>query len=205
MTEIKLSARQLEIIEFVKANEPATGDQIAGSLNLTRATIRADLSILTMTGILDARPKVGYFYSGLDLNPTIYEDIRQLTIADIMTTPVFVTKETSIHDAIVTLFLEDTGNLYVVEATELIGIVSRKDLLKGALADTDKKATPIATIMTRMPNILTVTPADSALFAAQQLVIHQIDSLPVVEDKKAIGKVSKTRLVQLFVDTFKNE
>ncbi|EUJ43798.1 hypothetical protein PRIP_11689 [Listeria riparia FSL S10-1204] len=59
--------------------------------------------------------------------------------------------------------------------------------------------------MTRMPNILTITPTDSTLFAAQKLVIHQIDSLPVVEDKKAIGKVSKTRLVQLFVDTFKNE
>lgn len=102
-------------------------------------------------------------------------------------------------------FLEDTGSLYVIETTDLIGIVSRKDLLKGALADTDKKATPIATIMTRMPNILTVTKTDSALYAAQQLVIHQIDSLPVMDDKKAIGKVSKTRLTQLFVDTFKNE
>lgn len=104
MSQIKLSARQLAIIEFVKEHEPATGDQIARSLELTRATIRADLSILTMTGILDARPKVGYFYSGLDLNPTIYEDIRQLQVEAIMTTPVFVTKETSIHDAIVTLF-----------------------------------------------------------------------------------------------------
>ncbi|MBC1435852.1 helix-turn-helix transcriptional regulator [Paenilisteria rocourtiae] len=205
MSQIKLSARQLAIIEFVKEHEPATGDQIARSLELTRATIRADLSILTMTGILDARPKVGYFYSGLDLNPTIYEDIRQLQVEAIMTTPVFVTKETSIHDAIVTLFLEDTGSLYVIESSALIGIVSRKDLLKGALADTDKKATPIATIMTRMPNILTVTKNDTALYAAQQLVIHQIDSLPVMDAEKAIGKVSKTRLVQLFVDTFKNE
>ena len=35
-------------------------------LNVTRATLRSDLAILTMTGILDARPKVGYFYSGIN-------------------------------------------------------------------------------------------------------------------------------------------
>ena len=58
--------RQLKIIQdIVKENEPITSESIASILNVTRATLRSDLAILTMTGILDARPKVGYFYSGI--------------------------------------------------------------------------------------------------------------------------------------------
>ena len=65
MIIIQLNERQLKIIDIVKENEPITSESIASSLNVTRATLRSDLAILTMTGILDARPKVGYFYSGV--------------------------------------------------------------------------------------------------------------------------------------------
>ncbi|MBC1546768.1 helix-turn-helix transcriptional regulator [Listeria sp. FSL L7-0233] len=203
MIPIELSPRQHQIVAYVRANEPATGDSIAAHLKLTRATIRADLSILTMTGILDARPKVGYFYSGLENNPIHFDEIRQLKVADIMTQPFFAKKETSVYDAIVMLFMEDIGSLYVVDEDQLVGLVSRKDLLKGALADADTKATPIATIMTRMPNLVTVTKNDNVLHAAEQLVFHQIDSLPVLENTKVVGKISKTRITALFVDTIK--
>ncbi|HEL7432203.1 TPA: helix-turn-helix transcriptional regulator [Listeria monocytogenes] len=203
MIPIELSPRQHQIVAYVRANEPATGDSIAAHLKLTRATIRADLSILTMTGILDARPKVGYFYSGLETNSIHFDEIRQLKVADIMTQPFFAKKETSVYDAIVMLFMEDIGSLYVVDEDLLVGLVSRKDLLKGALADADTKATPIATIMTRMPNLVTVTKNDTVLHAAEQLVFHQIDSLPVLENTKVVGKISKTRITALFVDTIK--
>ncbi|MDT0014340.1 helix-turn-helix transcriptional regulator [Listeria cossartiae] len=203
MIIIELSSRQHQIVAYVRANEPATGDSIAAHLKLTRATIRADLSILTMTGILDARPKVGYFYSGLENNPIHFDEIRQLKVADIMTQPFFAKKETSVYDAIVMLFMEDIGSLYVVDEDRLVGLVSRKDLLKGALADADTKATPIATVMTRMPNLVTVSKDDTVLHAAEQLVFHQIDSLPVLENAKVVGKISKTRITALFVDTIK--
>ncbi|MBC1978759.1 helix-turn-helix transcriptional regulator [Listeria marthii] len=203
MIPIELSPRQHQIVAYVRANEPATGDSIAAHLKLTRATIRADLSILTMTGILDARPKVGYFYSGLENNPIRFDEIRQLKVADIMTQPFFAKKETSVYDAIVMLFMEDIGSLYVVDEDRLVGLVSRKDLLKGALADADTKATPIATVMTRMPNLVTVSKDDTVLHAAEQLVFHQIDSLPVLENAKVVGKISKTRITALFVDTIK--
>ena len=51
-------------MQIVKENGPITGEHIAEQLNLTRATLRPDLSILTMAGFLDARPRVGYFYTG---------------------------------------------------------------------------------------------------------------------------------------------
>src|SRR5699024_7769694 len=59
-----LSERQEKIIEIVKENGPITGEKIAEQLHLSRATLRPDLAILTMAGFLDARPRVGYFYTG---------------------------------------------------------------------------------------------------------------------------------------------
>ena len=48
MSPIELNKRQDAILEIVKDNGPITGEQIADRLNLTRATLRPDLAILTM-------------------------------------------------------------------------------------------------------------------------------------------------------------
>ena len=61
--------RQQRIVEIVKASGSITGEKIAAMLNLTRATLRPDLTILTMSGVLVARPRVGYSYRE-DLGPT---------------------------------------------------------------------------------------------------------------------------------------
>lgn len=58
---IELTSRQIEIIDIVNKRAPITGEQIAESLNLTRPTIRSDLSVLVMLKYIDAKPKVGYF------------------------------------------------------------------------------------------------------------------------------------------------
>ena len=65
---MELSERQEKIVEIVKDNGPITGEKIAEKLGLTRATLRPDLAILTMAGFLDARPRVGYFYTGKSSN-----------------------------------------------------------------------------------------------------------------------------------------
>ena len=49
MIVIQLNQRQQKIIEIVKENEPITSEQIASMLNVTRATLRSDLAILTMS------------------------------------------------------------------------------------------------------------------------------------------------------------
>lgn len=61
---IELNKRQEHIIQIVKDHGPITGESIAPQLGLTRATLRPDLAILTMAGYLEARPRVGYFYTG---------------------------------------------------------------------------------------------------------------------------------------------
>lgn len=196
-------------MDIVKKNEPITSEQIAEKLNLTRAALRPDLSILTMSGILDARPRVGYFFSGKPARNIISEKINNIKVDEIKAVPVVVKEGASVYDAIVTLFLEDVGTLFVVqEDGNLAGLVSRKDLLKIAIGNADIHKIPIGVIMTRMPNLVTVTQEESAFDAAQKIVDHQVDALPVVKieqegDKvkyKVIGKVTKTTITKLFVE-----
>ncbi len=205
---IELTNRQKEIIEIVKKNQPITSDQIAEKMNMTRSTLRTDLSVLTMIGIFDARPKVGYYYSGNSEAEIISVKIKKISVSDIKSLPTVVDEQSSLYDAIVTLFLEDTGALYVLSGGYLGGVVSRKDLLKNIMGGTDMNKVPVGMIMTRMPNIITIKDTDSALEAAIKIIEHEVDSLPVVEeifvdDKKHLkitGKVSKTNITRLLVD-----
>ena len=123
--------------------------------------------------------------------------------------PSVIKEDTSVYDAIVTLFLTDVGTLFITGENEsLAGLVSRKDLLKTAIGNVDVHKMPIGMIMTRMPNIVTVTPEESAYDAAKKIVDHQVDALPVVEvvvegDKeqyKVVGRVTKTTITKLFVE-----
>lgn len=210
MSPIELSERQKEIIEIVKTNQPITSEQIAENLNLTRATLRSDLALLTMIGILDARPKVGYLYSGNSIHGFIGSYVKKIKVDDVKSLPIIVSEKTSVYDAIVTLFLEDVGTLFVQNQEKVLsGVISRKDFLKIMVGNQDIHKIPVGMIMTRMPNIIFVYGEDCIYDAAIKIMNHEIDSLPVVEkvmDKteeeqyKITGKISKTNITRVFVE-----
>ncbi|WP_129596794.1 helix-turn-helix transcriptional regulator [Anaerophilus nitritogenes] len=208
MRIIEFTERQKKIIEIVKENEPITSEQIANLLKVTRATLRPDLAVLTMTGMLDARPKVGYLYSGNKPINLISEEIHRIKVSDIKSMPIVVEEQTNLYDAIVTLFLEDVGTIFVTANNYLVGAVSRKDFLRTIMGGTDVNKVPVGLIMTRMPNIVMTYPDETALEAAIKIIDHQVDSLPVVEKTlvdgreffKVVGKVSKTNMTRLFVE-----
>lgn len=213
MIIIQLNQRQQKIIEIVKENEPITSEQIAAMLSVTRATLRSDLAILTMTGILDARPKVGYFYSGINENNLLNKKLSDKKVKDIMSLPIVVKKDTTVYDVIVTMFLSDVGTIFITDKEhELCGVVSRKDLLKTTLGGSDLNKMPIGLTMTRMPNIVTVKPQDSVILASKKIIEHEVDSLPVVETinedgreiTKVIGRISKTNITKLLVELASN-
>lgn len=192
----------------MKSEGPITGEQIAEKLDLTRATLRADLSVLTMTGFLDARPRVGYYYTGKTANQLLGEHIKSLTVGEYKSIPVVVTENTSVYDTICTIFLEDVGSIYIVKKEGyLAGIVSRKDLLQAAMGKTELTAIPVGVIMSRMPNLVTCRAEDSLFDAALQMMRHQVDSLPVVRphteyngEWEVIGRVTKTTIAKAFVE-----
>lgn len=200
---MELSQRQMKIIEIVKEHQPISGETIAKQLGLSRATLRNDLSILTMTGLLDARPKVGYFYTGQTVEPLLFEKLYHTKVAEVMIPPLLISQTVSVYEAVTTLFMYDVGSLYVKnDQDELIGVLSRKDLLRFSISNAAPEKTPVAMIMTRMPNIVTITPTETILTAGTLLGRHEVDTLPVVdpqEPKKVIGKITKTRLMNYFI------
>lgn len=202
--------RQKQIIELVKQHAPITGDQIAEMLGISRPTIRSDLSVLVMLRYLDAKPKVGYFLgASLSLEGQFVNKLSELKVKDIQGVPVIVRDTVTVHDAVVTLFLENVGTLMVADHDgTLQGLVSRKDLLKVTLGNANSGTMPISLVMTRQPHLVTVTEDESVIEAARKMIHYQIDSLPVVvkhetegrQRLEVIGRVTKTNMTQLLLD-----
>lgn len=211
---MKLSDRQEVIIKLVKEGQPITSEALAEKLGVTRAALRADLAILTMIGVLDARPKVGYVYSDKPKSSLVLDYISNIKVSDIMSKPSVINENTMVYDAIVYLFLNDVGTVFVENNGLLVGAVSRKDFLKIAIGGTDIHKVPVGVIMTRMPNIICGNPDDSGYDMAKKIIEHEIDSIPIVETVKVdggreqykiIGKVSKTNITKLFVKMGESE
>jgi CBS domain-containing protein len=212
VVDIEFTSRQKHIVELVKVHQPITSEQLAAKLNMTRAALRPDLTILTMSDILEARPKVGYFYSGKSVNNIGSDYIKSLKVSEIKTTPVVVDESVTVYDAIVSLFLMNVGTIYVQSKGALTGVVSRKDFIKIAIGNNDIHNMPVGMIMSRMPNLIYALDTDSAYDAAVKLITHEIDSMPVVEPFKndegkelfkITGKISKTNMTKLLYDLCK--
>lgn len=208
MRAIELKARQQEIIEIVKERQPITSESIANLLNVSRSALRSDLTVLTMSGFLEAKPKVGYFYVKSEERERLSKIIQSTKVGDLMSLPIVLDEKSSVYDGIVSMFLEDVGTLLIVSEGYLVGVVSRKDFLKTAIGGSDISKMPIGMIMTRMPNVVVCQETDSIYDAARKIITHEIDSLPVVIEQKkgeeflykVVGRFSKTNIAIQFVE-----
>ena len=206
-----LTSRQKQIAEIVREKGPITGRQIAGMLSVTRAALRSDLAILVMSGMIDARPKVGYFYTGRSTLGLLNEEVSDILVEDIQSTPVVIKNTQSAYEAIIRMFVEDVGSIYVVDENDLlVGVVSRKDLLKLATNNNgDMKAIPVIMAMTPLSKMVVAFPETTVSEAARKVIDNQIDSLPVVKNRfqdsnakyyEVVGRITKTNFTKLFVD-----
>ncbi|WMI53756.1 helix-turn-helix transcriptional regulator [Streptococcus agalactiae] len=205
---MQLNQRQERIIDIIKQFQPITGELIAEKLGVTRAALRSDLAVLSMLGIIDAKPKVGYFYLGQYHASIGTSHFEKMTVSEIMGIPLTVHQKDSVYDVIVHIFMEDAGCAFILDDDDfLCGVVSRKDLLKTSIGGGDLSKMPIGMVMTRMPHVTTVLENESLFAVADKLVSRKVDSLPVVrrdkqypEKFKVIGKLSKTILASLFLE-----
>ncbi|MDQ1911885.1 helix-turn-helix transcriptional regulator [Paenibacillus sp. GD4] len=202
----------MQIVELVKAHAPITGEQIAEMLGLSRPTLRSDLALLVMLGLIDAKPKVGYT-AGTAVQPgtIVSRKLQEMKVKEVQAVPVIVKEHTSVHDAVVTLFMENVGNLIVADDEGcLTGVISRKDLLKFTLGNGNGGSMPVSMVMTREPNVVHVGPDESVIDAARKMIRHQVDSLPVVVPIQGalgtrprleiVGRVTKTIMTQILLE-----
>lgn len=192
----------------MKKHAPITGEQIAEALGISRPTIRSDLSVLVMLGYIDAKPKVGYFLGKVMTDDgQLSEQLRQLKVKDVMNRPVVIQESATVNDAVIALFMENTGFLTVTDDQgALSGMVSLKDLLKVTLGNPSAATIPISMVMTRSTRIVTVGPEDSALDAAKKMLDHQVGGMPVVtlnSDRnryEVVGRITKTNMTNILVE-----
>lgn len=211
---MQLSDRQNKIIEIVKENQPVKSNDIAEILDMNRATIRPDLKILSMMGILEAKRKVGYFYTGRSLLHILGSYIKTISVMEIQSEPTIVEEDTSIYDGIITMFTKNAGSLYIVDGKYLSGVVSRKDFIKAMIGREEVESLPITLIMTRMPHIIYLEPGESVYDAAYKTMFYEVESLPIIskemdesgnERLELIGKVSRTNITRYVVNMGKSK
>lgn len=192
----------------MKKHAPITGEQIAEALGISRPTIRSDLSVLVMLGYIDAKPKVGYFLGKVMTSEgQLGERLRQLKVKDVMNRPVIIQESATVNDAVIALFMENTGFITVTdEQGSLVGMVSLKDLLKVTLGNPAAASIPISMVMTRSTRIITASPEESALDAAKKMLDHQVGGMPVVTvgaDRnryEVVGRITKTNMTNILVE-----
>lgn len=181
---------------------------MAANLKVSRAALRSDLAVLTMSGLLGARPRVGYYLTGKDSSDVLAGLLGNIRVGNVQSIPIVIRENQSVYDAIVNMFISDVGTLFVVSTEGFLeGLVSRKDLLKTTIGSQNINELPISVIMTRMPNLIVTTPDESVLRAAEKLLSHQVDAMPVVEvavtptgeKYNVVGRFSKTNITRLFV------
>ena len=195
-----LTERQKKILIMLKEKSLLSGDEIAQNLNITKSALRTDFSILTTLKLITSKQNKGYSYNN---KCTI------IKVKDCMSPQNSIDIRTSVYDAIIHLFNYDLGTLVVVENEKLVGIISRKDLLKAALNRKNIEKIPVSMIMTRMPNIVHCFEDDNIIEAIEKLIKHEIDSLPVLRKEKGklslVGRFTKTNVTKLFYQELKNK
>lgn len=202
---MEYTERQQKIVDIIKEQGPITGSEIAKMLGVTRGALRTDFSVLTKDGIVASKTKIGYTYTGKKRAKVA----TLKKVEECMGEPNLLEEGTTVHDAILSIFLKDTGSIYVTKDGYLSGVISRKDLLRHLMAGSDSKKSPLGMIMTRKPSIVYTVASDDVVDAAKKMVEHEVDSLPVVEvlennRLKVVGRISKTTIAKIFVEEFTN-
>ncbi len=111
--------------------------------------------------------------------------VRDIMVKDVAT----VTIPGSRDDVLRTLQDHRVSGVPVIKKGEVVGMITRTDLLKNREED------QTALLMTRDP--VTISPDSSIVEAAQFLIDHDFRRLPVVEGKKLAGIITIADIVQV--------
>jgi CBS domain-containing protein len=116
------------------------------------------------------------------------------TIRDIMNDrPVTIPSEATVRQAIETLTRHHIGGAPVVTgAGSIVGIISEQDLIDVVFVESMRDA-PVSNYMT--PEVHVAHPDDRLSRAVQLFALYSFRRLPVVEDGKLVGVVTRRDLI----------
>ncbi|MGA9099215.1 MAG: CBS domain-containing protein, partial [Methanotrichaceae archaeon] len=116
--------------------------------------------------------------------------MNPISVKDVMVRDVaYVSVPGNRDDVLKALQERRVSGLPVVKKGEVVGMITRTDLLKNREED------QLALVMSRNP--ITVSPDSTLVEAAKLLLLHGIRRLPVVEDKKLVGIITIADIVKI--------
>jgi nanoRNase/pAp phosphatase (c-di-AMP/oligoRNAs hydrolase) len=141
------------------------------------------------------------------VNPDTIEDMikdliegnqqSSIQISDLMSFPVFtLPSDTQMGDVAALLKKKGCTGVPVTEDDKLVGIISRRDFKK--IKKESQLKSPVKAFMSS--NVVTISPGTSPMKAARMMVKHDVGRLPVVEDDKIIGIITRSDTMMYFYD-----
>jgi CIC family chloride channel protein len=118
------------------------------------------------------------------------------TVAAIMTTPVATLDATATIAEARDLFGNGGHSAYpLVDGDDMVGIISRGDVLRGDTdpADHPGDDTELRAVASR--DVVTVAPTDTTQLALQAMLLEGVEHVPVVDDGRLVGIVTRTDLL----------
>jgi len=118
-------------------------------------------------------------------------------VADVMTkASITESPSDSLKAAASLMWAQQTGSLVVMDGSDLLGIITERDLMKAVARALDPEEATVREHMTA--DVLTVT-TDTPLYEAARLMAARwIRHLPVLDDGEIVGMVSQRDLVGVF-------
>lgn len=101
----------------------------------------------------------------------------------------------SLADAAMRMRENEVSSIAVVEADQLLGIITERDLIQALCDGADSRSTLIEAYMTVEP--FTVSPEEDSGEVAMQMLEHGVRHVPVVVDGRVVGMVSARDLLML--------
>ncbi len=172
---------------------------------------RSNIDSLNMGSIMRSMGGGGHPGAGAamlkSVNPDAVEEwIRELIlgnqqssvqISDLMSFPVItVTSDTTMKEVSSILREKGCTGFPVVENDKLMGIISRRDFRK--IKKKSQLKAPVKAFMST--NIVTIKPGTSPMEAVHMMVKHDIGRLPVMENDRIIGIITRSDSMLYFYD-----
>lgn len=118
-------------------------------------------------------------------------------VEDIMSSPVFfVSLKTSMGEVAKILKEKGCTGLPVLDGEKLVGVISRRDFKK--IRKESQLKSPVKAFMNMHP--VTITPEKSPIHAARLMVKHDIGRLPVMDNGRLAGIISRSDAMRFFYD-----
>ncbi|MEK6852642.1 MAG: CBS domain-containing protein, partial [Nanoarchaeota archaeon] len=118
-----------------------------------------------------------------------------IKVGDIMTRRlIVVSPETKVRDCVKSMFKGKTGSLLVMNSKWLLGVVTKRDILRGLLRK-DISRLSAADVMTR--RVKTISPNIDLYDALLRMKKTKIKKLPVMENGNVIGMLTIGDILRL--------